>query len=164
MLQLVNMVATETPMCTGRAKAVYETRSSFPPFLASESELTTPRSSHPLFPTVCTYAQKVGHAPFVHFLPTDCEETLTFVVESFSPPTSVTDPGPLQYECQFVPGEGGKFHLLYDAKKMYQGGIVVQVDGAGVTATDDGVGGVQVVCQQEGEWSGEAVTVKIGPK
>ncbi|KAM0756223.1 Bet v1-like protein [Meredithblackwellia eburnea MCA 4105] len=133
-LAMVSMVATETPLCTGRAKDVYES---------------------------------LGHAPYVHILTTDNEDGLTFQNESITPPVSATDGGPLEYRSTFGPAKAGtSFHVVYDAKKLYAGGVEVVLEGDaagkdGVQVSDDGEGKISVKVEKE---LGGVVALVVKPK
>lgn len=149
-MMLVNLIASETPLCTGRARDTYYESTSFPP----------PRSSPPLTLSL-VHPLSVGHAPYA-LLPKDpSAPAVIFQTETFSEPGAVAgDDGALEYRVTFTTVEGATFDVRYDTKRMYKGGVQVAVEGAGVEASDDGEGGVSVKCSR----GGEIVTLVIGPE
>jgi len=145
------MLATETPLCTGRARDIYY-----------EREFTTILShslcySNRLVPFVD------GYAPFIRLTPPSGEPSIIFQTESFSDPPGVAgDPHPREYRCVLTTGSktDETFEIEYDTKRMYKEGISVTVEGEGVEVTDDGKGRVKVTTKE----SNKEATVVISPK
>ncbi|GEM06154.1 lipid-binding START containing protein [Rhodotorula toruloides] len=130
-IAMVSMVATETPLCTGRARDVY---------------------------------YQYGHAPYIRLPAGTTSTSIIFQTESFSDPPAnpETDDHVREYRCVLTTGSeaGEAFELVYDANRMYSGGIVVRVEGEGVETSDDGKGVVRVKTSA----SGKDATVVIAPK
>ncbi|GAA6018253.1 hypothetical protein JCM11491_005123 [Sporobolomyces phaffii] len=127
---MVSMVATETPLCCARSRDVY---------------------------------YEHGYAPFVRLNPPSEELSIVFQTESFSdPPAAVDGEHPREYRCGLTTGTktGETFEIEYDTKRMYQGGVKVEVEGEGVEVEDDSQGRVKVTTKA----SGKNVTVVITPK
>ncbi|BGP28630.1 hypothetical protein JCM10296v2_000366 [Rhodotorula toruloides] len=130
-IAMVSMVATETPLCTGRARDVY---------------------------------YQYGHAPYIRLPAGSSSTSIIFQTEHFSDPPAnpETDDHVREYRCVLTTGSktGEEFELVYDAKRMYGGGVNVRVEGEGVECEDDGKGVVRVRTTK----SGEDATVVLTPK
>ncbi len=78
-----------------------------------------------------------------------------FHVETFSPPNE-----PIAYHCKITTAVGAEFVIVYDKGKMFSDGVVVEVDGAGVSVANDGQGELDVRCAT----GGDRVDITIRPK
>ncbi|GAA5995064.1 START domain-containing protein [Rhodotorula paludigena] len=136
---MVTMVATETPLCTGRARDVYA-KFGHAPFVR------IPRGS----PEPSTTFQTE--------LFSDPPSSLADLVANH----------PREYRCVFTTGSssnvGEVFEIVYDRRRMYPEGVSVRCEHVGaeeaVELEDDGEGTVRVATRR----SGIDVTVVITPK
>ncbi|GAA5838101.1 hypothetical protein JCM3766R1_004200 [Sporobolomyces carnicolor] len=127
---MVSMLATETPLCCARSRDIY---------------------------------YEHGYAPFVRLNPPTDEPSIVFQTESFSdPPANVDDEHAREYRCVITTGDktGETFEIEYDTKRMYPGGVRVELEGQGVTIDDDGQGRIKVTTTD----ARKDVTVVITPK
>jgi len=146
------MLATETPLCTGRARDIYY-----------ECELRGLSLSLLACYTSSLSISSDGYAPFIRLTPPSEEPSIIFQTESFSdPPAVVGDAHPREYRCVLTTGSktDETFEIEYDTKRMYQEGISVNVEGEGVEVSDDGKGRVKVTTKE----SNKEATVVITPK
>lgn len=105
-----------------------------------------------------------GHAPYIRLPSGTSSTSIIFQTEYFSDPPAKpeTDEHVREYRCVVTTGSqvGDGFELVYDAKRMYSGGVNVRVEGEGVECEDDGKG----VARVKTTASGKDATVVITPK
>lgn len=157
-MPMVSMVATETPLCTGGARDVFYR-------CAFRSPLSLVCLSHADAPRDGVLSAQDGHAPYLRLGSSSASTTsVVFQTEHFSdPPTNPeTDTHAREYRCVLTTGSdvGDAFEIVYDARRMYSGGVTVSVKGEGVECADDGEGVVTVKTTA----SGKDATVVITPK
>lgn len=154
---MVSMLATETPLCCARSRDIYYERAPSIPFREHSVFAIAGADMHSSPP------RPDGYAPFVRLNPPTDEPSIVFQTESFSdPPANVDDEHAREYRCVITTGDktGETFEIEYDTKRMYPGGVRVELEGQGVTIDDDGQGRVKVTTTD----ARKDVTVVITPK
>lgn len=135
---IVDKIASETPLCTARARDVYH--SSDQPRSLSRLHDPSHANSLPLrYPPV-------GFPPYIRPTTAQPEPTCTFQMETFSNPGDR-----FEYHCKITTAAGCEFDLVYDHAKMFDNGVEVSVEGGGVEAVGDGEGVVVVRCSTDGD-------------
>ncbi|GAA5969661.1 hypothetical protein JCM21900_000799 [Sporobolomyces salmonicolor] len=118
---MVSMVATETPLCTGRARDVYY-QHGYAPFV----RLIPPMQEL----SIVFQTETFSDPPALPDDPHPREYRCVFTTGSTT---------------------GESFEMEYDVKRMYKEGVVVKIEGAGVDAEDDGQGRVRVTTTEAGK-------------
>lgn len=134
---IVDKVASEIPLCAGRARDVFynskpTSQSSFPDDALVLTRLPLPSAA--------------GFPPYIRPTASQPEPTCLFHVETFSPPDQ-----PLEYHCKITTRKGVDFELVYDKAKMFAGGVRVAVEGSGVEVADGGAGVITMACTTTGD-------------